>query len=296
MRKERKICFRITPGRIVGTVLIAASMVNLAIVGAAFEVSFPGPDSTRTMTGATGTDTATATLQPTDTPTPTPTLTPTSTATPTPTDTASPTFTHTPSPVINVCEPRSSWPVYTVRRGDTLYSLAIATGSSINELMLANCLTGSVIIADQPLYVPRLPVTPSVPTTTTPADTPAVFLEPVGMSCDPPYYVSLEAGVYDPQGIRSVTAILYAESGEVMAQTAMTPGTGSYSGSVYLSGNYTVYSIGYYRFNAVDSFQNTTLSPVYRNRLENCIELGVGAQTEERNPLEALPVPQLPLE
>jgi LysM repeat protein len=291
MRKERKICFRITPGRIVGTVLIAASLVNLVIVGAVFEFSFPEAVPTRTVTPTTDPATRTfsaptategwmpiATFEPTETPTQTSTATSTSTFTPTPTYTSTPTSTSYPPPSVRPCVPRTSWPVYIVQRGDTLYALAMATGSSVNELMLANCLPDSLIIAGQPLYVPRLPVRTPTPTITMPADSPTDFRVPVGMSCDPPYYVSLSMGVYDPQGILSITALLYSGSDEVIARIAMKPDAGMYFGSVALPEEYTVFDIGYYRFSAVDSFQNVTLSPVYRDRSSSCIEIQVGVR------------------
>jgi LysM repeat protein len=60
-----------------------------------------------------------------------------------------------------VCKPRSNWPVYTIRRGDTLWSIAQATGASVQELMRANCLNSSIIITAQKLFVPRLPPEPA---------------------------------------------------------------------------------------------------------------------------------------
>lgn len=57
------------------------------------------------------------------------------------------------------CIWRTSWPVYTVARGDTLSRIAQRIGSSANELTTANCLTNpNLLEVGQRLYVPRLPV------------------------------------------------------------------------------------------------------------------------------------------
>jgi LysM repeat protein len=61
----------------------------------------------------------------------------------------------TPQPV---CGPPVTWVIYTVRFGDTLGSLARATGTTLGQLMLANCLTSDRIYAGQKLFVPRLPL------------------------------------------------------------------------------------------------------------------------------------------
>lgn len=112
-------------------------------------------------------------------------LPPTSTNTPQPTPsetfvpTASKTATRTPVP----CFPETSWPVYTVRRGDTLYNIARLTGTTYPRLMAANCLTSTLIRPGQRLFVPRLPVvtktftpTPVTPTNT-PTNTPTVTMQ-----------------------------------------------------------------------------------------------------------------------
>lgn len=103
-------------------------------------------------------------------PTPTPSATPvpwtpsplateapiaTEMATPTPTPTLSPTA--TPMPVealIPTCTPPAGWVLYTVRRGDTLTSLAMRSGVTAVTLMQANCLVTSAIYVGQRLYLP----------------------------------------------------------------------------------------------------------------------------------------------
>ncbi|MBK8047280.1 MAG: LysM peptidoglycan-binding domain-containing protein [Anaerolineales bacterium] len=62
------------------------------------------------------------------------------------------------------CQVRTDWPVYIVQPGDTLTWIAQNTGSTVAELVQANCLAEpAVIYVGQPLHVPRLPgVTPPV--------------------------------------------------------------------------------------------------------------------------------------
>jgi LysM repeat protein len=142
------------------------------------------PDATHT---ASATPTLTATQRPalTNTPThtssPTPTYTPTSTNTSVPTATATLTATSTPTPAPSstrtptltrtpttapantatavVCVAPFGWLTYTVQPGNTLASIAEASGTTVTELRTANCLTASASarIGDS-LYVPRLPL------------------------------------------------------------------------------------------------------------------------------------------
>jgi LysM repeat protein len=72
------------------------------------------------------------------------------------------------------CTARADWPVYAVRPGDTLASIAGRTGSTVNVLATANCLTNpSLITSGQTLYVPVVPVALPTPVPTTPAQTPS---------------------------------------------------------------------------------------------------------------------------
>ena len=109
--------------------------------------------------------TASAPFRVVATPTPAPTVTPTPAATPT--------FTPTPTPTPTPCVLRFGWPVYVVQPGDTLFSLARLTGSTVEELKRANCLFDERIYAGQRLYVPRLPPTATYTPTPTPTPTPS---------------------------------------------------------------------------------------------------------------------------
>ena len=79
-----------------------------------------------------------------------------------------------PTLVPTVCGPPVGWPIYIVRLGDTLFSIARATGASITQLIVANCLNSERIYAGQRLFVPRLPIVPPTPTPIIipPTDTP----------------------------------------------------------------------------------------------------------------------------
>ncbi len=187
MRKEKEICIRITPRRFVSTILLAASALNLIIVGAMFEVTYSTATPTMSPVSATivpattffiPTFTVWETFTPvfTDTPTQLPSVMPTymitttntftQTASTVPTYTFTLTNTPTLSPTPTPCQPQFSWPIYIVQRSDTLYSLALAIGSTVSELMLANCLPDDRIYEGQWLYVPRLPVKTHTPTPT----------------------------------------------------------------------------------------------------------------------------------
>jgi LysM repeat protein len=59
-----------------------------------------------------------------------------------------------PTPVLPACAP-AGWSAYIVAPGDTLYDIALATGTTIEALTAANCLTDpNQIEADQVLAVP----------------------------------------------------------------------------------------------------------------------------------------------
>jgi hypothetical protein len=176
MHWEKKICVRITVRRIVGAILAASTVANLVIVGAVF-----GADSATappTLTYALLTPFWTATLfLPTSTAeqivTSAPTLIPDATPTETspPTETFTPTQTAVDPQIWIVCVKRFYWSTYRVQAGDTLFSIAARAGSSVNELMQANCRENDRIYSGELLYVPRLWTDP-VTITPTPTGTP----------------------------------------------------------------------------------------------------------------------------
>jgi len=134
----------------------------------------------------------TPTRPPTATPTETPTATASNTATATPTETPSPTITPSntptrtdlgilptppPSPTPlppelptrtpSRCIQPNGWEHYIVQSGNTLFAIALATESTVDELRHVNCIDDiDDIAANDVLFVPRapqLPVSTSVP-------------------------------------------------------------------------------------------------------------------------------------
>lgn len=104
-----------------------------------------------------------------------PSATPTRTPTPTHTVTATPTASNTPDMTatrIAACIPPEDWEEYVIVRGDALFEIALATGSTVEELMTINCLESTVLSIGRRLWVPRLPATvtptPALAETATP--------------------------------------------------------------------------------------------------------------------------------
>jgi hypothetical protein len=92
---------------------------------------------------------------------PTATVTVTASPTPTmipPTRTPSPIPTATlPTPTSEGCVLRTDWEQYRLESGDTLSQIALDSGSTVDELLLANCLENPrTLLVGQMIYVPRL--------------------------------------------------------------------------------------------------------------------------------------------
>ena len=93
----------------------------------------------------------------------------TATQLPSQTPTASPGPSSTPSPTTS-CVPQTSWNIYVVQAGDTLYSISQNYEISVLTLQWANCLGSAYIQVGQQLRVPnvatRTPTAADTPTTT----------------------------------------------------------------------------------------------------------------------------------
>ena len=115
---------------------------------------------------------------------------------PLPTQTPQPTVTKTPIP----CGPYPGWVLYTIRPGDTLYSLAITFNTTVWQLMVANCLPNSNITAGELLWVPNLPTPTYVtPPTSPPTRTPTtVFTATPVPSSTLPVYKPTPTGTETP--------------------------------------------------------------------------------------------------
>lgn len=170
---EKKICIRLTTRRIAGAILVASTVANMAIVGAVFGTAPSTSTPTLTPLGtnltqfhdATSVGTASITTE----------VIP-STSVSVPSATLTLTNISTDQPTLAMCILRSYWPIYSARQDDTLLSLARVTGSTVEELMSANCLIKDRITVGQLLYLPRLPLrtltsTPSATSTDTPTNT-----------------------------------------------------------------------------------------------------------------------------
>jgi hypothetical protein len=131
------------------------------------DTAIPSPTNTETATPSrTFTVTLTHTPRPTLTHTPRPTFTdtPTPSSTPLPpTDTPHPTRTPRPSPTDTAaaCPAPVGWVTYVLSPTDTLYALAVAASSSVDQLREANCLNdGDLPPAGAAVALPRLPAQP----------------------------------------------------------------------------------------------------------------------------------------
>jgi len=154
-----------------------------------------------------------ATLQPptaTSIPTRAPIPTPSSTLTSTPTATATQIPEPTSTPID--CVPPGGWTPYIVQPGDNLFRLSLRTNATVEQIMLANCLTGgNTIFAGQLLYLPPLPRTKTP--TTTPTITPA----------SPPQSAAVRINF--PAGSTSVTFIgVLGTEGKVLYMLSATRG------------------------------------------------------------------------
>jgi LysM repeat protein len=271
MQWEKKICVRITLRRIVVALLVASIVANLIIVGAVLGADSLQPAPTITSTWTSDPRTATFLVATATAGEATVTQIVTNTETPTDTPTATQTPTNTDLPTVTSCVMRFDWLTYRVKRGDTLFSIAVATGSTVRELMDANCLTSDRIFAGQLLYVPRLPIPPTLTYTPT-SDTPTGFMILATMTCDAPSYVSFAVSAYDPDAILSITVLVYSSPGILITEIPLAWNGTNYSGWTTLS-EYTVADIAYYQFRAVDSLTNVTTSPSYSERSSSCMVL-----------------------
>jgi LysM repeat protein len=122
------------------------------------DTSVPSPSPTPEPPTVPPTEVPTEEATETASPSPVPTLTATPRPTSRPRTSTSPTKRPAyVAPTAVFCRKETTWPVYLIRSGDTLFSIAKKTKSSTDELMRANCLTTSKIIAGTKLYVPYLP-------------------------------------------------------------------------------------------------------------------------------------------
>ena len=183
MHWEKTITLHLTLRSLAGAILTASTVVNLVVVGAAYGANLlpATPTTTATVATAVPTTVVVTPASPTQailtaTLTQDPGRAATDTPSNAPTNTSAPTVTATDVTISILCVKKFYWPVYQVKAGEWLWSIATATGTTANEIMAANCLPNSRIFAGQLLYVPRLPLTvtptPSATATETQTATP----------------------------------------------------------------------------------------------------------------------------
>jgi len=287
MQWEKKICIRLTTRRILGAVLTASTVVNLVIVGVAFEAAAPTPTATPTEISLSTTQSQTATSIALAT-TANEGITPSSS----PTTMLAPMDTPTQLPTLALCVLRSYWPIYRVQPGDTLFSLARVTGSTDGELRLANCLPDNQLYPGQLLYVPRLPsitVTPSStapqpPTATpphitiTPTDSPTMFKKPSlcyymeTVEDKETWRIRFDVTVSDVDGIRSV-GTFYKINESTWNEISMNPGEAVYSGSGDLANQPSTADSVTYQFRVKDALEHVIDSEAFNSCLIDCYPL-----------------------
>lgn len=162
-------------------------------------------------------------FQPSVTPPPAPSLTPL--------PTALPRATTAPLPTAIACVPNTTWPLLTVQSGDTLFAIATRTGTTVAQLVSANCLANANSIqAGQLLRVPMLP--PQVTVTPAPTTTPPVV-------CVNAWFFTFDAGKFDsrracPNVVQTVPATGQDfEGGRVLRYDAL-PGSSDTRGTIYV--------------------------------------------------------------
>ncbi len=109
-----------------------------------------------------------------------------------------------------VCGPPPHWRIAYISRGDTLYSLAVRYGTTIEAIRRANCLYGYTIYAGQALYLPPQPVsTPVPPASPTPSPSPSPTLPTPTPSLSPTPTPTLSPTLtLTPTGTLTVTPTL----------------------------------------------------------------------------------------
>ncbi len=115
----------------------------------------------------------------------------------------------TAAPNPTSCAVQTSWPVYVVASGDTLSTIAARTGSAVNDLLLANCLSNpDAISSGQQLRVPRLPAT-SQPST---ASIGYFSISPSALTPGKPDLLVLQPGANVTlrlEGLQNVTSVQF---------------------------------------------------------------------------------------
>lgn len=112
------------------------------------------------------------------------------------------------------CQVRTDWLAYTVQAGDTVGGLAIRTNTSLNDLVIGNCLTNpDVINVGETLYLPRqptgvLPVPATAPPGRTAPEIGFVLVEPAIVD-EAQYLVAPGSVIIRAIGVENATAVSF---------------------------------------------------------------------------------------
>ena len=184
-------------GMLVGSFLLSQANKPAAVSSPTVEAAAaldepsvtPEPSPTPTVTAVPATVTAT----PTDlAPTPEPTATPVS---PMPTG-VPPSPTHVPPtattqtslslPQPTRCVPRTDWLKYTVKKGDTLFSVSRRCNSTVAVVQQGNCMPDSSIYAGQTIFLPCQLPQPTALSTAVPSQFPTTMPTQPGLATQTP--------------------------------------------------------------------------------------------------------------
>lgn len=163
-------------GRVWSGILLVVAVVftvlggaSLAILDARQAVPTEAPvslataalDSSPTSTAESDSlPTSTATTEPVIVSLPSPDIQSTEPPLVVPSATSEPEVSSTPEPILERCEPPSDWVPYTVRLGDTLFSLSTQGGVTVDVVKAANCLPSDALYPGNVLYLPSAPPQP----------------------------------------------------------------------------------------------------------------------------------------
>ncbi|MCP4423248.1 MAG: protein kinase [Chloroflexi bacterium] len=186
MERRRRRLFMVVPAILLGIIFIAFAFFGERVASSLTETATPTATITQEATAVPTTPPPTFT--PTHIPSPmlvettasdaaiidaspTSTLTPSATATPSATSTPSQTPTITPTPP---CEKPEDWVIYIVKEGEALFNLALASGSTVEEVIQVNCLSDNILSIGQELWLPIMPATttPTITNTLPPTSRP----------------------------------------------------------------------------------------------------------------------------
>jgi LysM repeat protein len=125
-----------------------------------------------------------------------------------------------PTPKVSTCTVRLDWPLYSVKEGDTLFRIARGAGSTVSDLVEANCLADpDRLYSGQQLRVPQLPPDPPTPT-----PTPTAVPDPWQRYEDANYQVSFDYPARWEDVSDGLMTRLVGDDGWVQVSAAGAPG------------------------------------------------------------------------